>query len=59
MMDMMDVLIVKYLIISGMWTLGCIMRFMYIDVDPSAKNMSIALAPWIPIFLYFLFFWWG
>ena len=53
------VLFVKGVIIGVMWTLGCIMRFMYTDADASTKNLSIAFAPWILVALYFLLFWWG
>ena len=56
---MTDVLIIKGLFLSVVWTLGWLGRFTYTSAEVSLKNISIALAPWIVLTVYFLFFWWG
>jgi len=56
---MTDVLIIKGLFLSVMWTLCWLACFAHTSADVSLKNISIALAPWIVLTVYFLFFWWG
>jgi len=55
---MIDVLIIKALMLSMLWTLGWGSYFAEIDAYPNAKNLSIVFAPWIVIFIYIMFFWW-
>lgn len=56
---MISVLVIKYVIVGFIWTIGWVFHFArtYADVNP--KNLGIALAPWIIVALYFLLFWWG
>lgn len=56
---MTGVLIIKYLIVGIMWTVGWTFRFAYTNADVNPKNLGIVLAPWIIVLLYFLLFWWG
>lgn len=56
---MTEVIIVKFFIVSVIWT-GCwLARFTYLGAEPSRKNLLIVFAPWIILVLYFLIFWWG
>lgn len=56
---MIDVLVVKYVIVSFVWSIGLVSYFARINADINAKNVSIVFAPWILAMLYFLLFWWG
>lgn len=56
---MIEVIIVKFIIISLFWTCGWILRFAHTGAEQSSKNILITFAPWIIFVLYFLIFWWG
>jgi hypothetical protein len=56
---MMGVLMIKYLIVSTVWTVGWVFRLTYTDADVNPKNLGIVLAPWIIVLSYLLLFWWG
>lgn len=56
---MAEVLIVKYVIVGIMWSLGWIVWFAHSYADVSPRNLGIAMAPWILAALYLLLFWWG
>lgn len=56
---MTSVILIKYLLLSLMWTFGVLLYFVYKSIDPTTKRMLFCFAPWIPLFLYFMFFWWG
>jgi hypothetical protein len=58
-MELGSILMLKLLLASFVWTIGWTMRFTYTGAEPTRKNLTIALCPWILIFLYFFLFWWG
>lgn len=56
---MLNLLIIKAVLIGLVWTFSWAVYFVSTYADTSAKNIGIALAPWILMLSYFLFFWWG
>ena len=56
---MTAVIFLKIYVMSMMWSLFWLGRFIYTSADVNIKYMCIVFAPWIPQMLYFFFFWWG
>ena len=55
---MSDVLLIKIIVAAAAWTFGWIGYFSTTGSDPHIKNIAIVFAPWIIMFVYFMFFWW-
>ena len=56
---MMNLLFLKAIILSLVWTLGCITYYIFYSVDTTPKTIAISFAPWLAMLAYFIFFWWG
>lgn len=48
----------KIVIVSVLWTFGWVLHFASTDAAVNAMNLSIAFAPGIALFLWFLLFVW-
>jgi hypothetical protein len=55
---MTNIIVLKIILMSCVWTVGWTFRFAYIAAPVSRKNVSIALAPWIIMFITFMLFIW-
>jgi hypothetical protein len=55
---MIGVIVIKILLLSLMWTLGWCFYFAQHNAETDLKNISIAGAPWIVMFIYIMLFWW-
>lgn len=55
---MNEIIFIKIIMVSAVWTIFWIVRFIKLGVDPSSKTITFALCPWYLLILYVLFFWW-
>ena len=56
---MSEIIFLKSILVSFIWTIGWIIRFTIKYAEPTFKNISILAFPWVCIFVYIIFFWWG
>jgi hypothetical protein len=55
-MTTLDILVTKYLILSGFWIIYWASKFTINCAPANIKNLSIVLAPFAPLFVYFMYF---
>ena len=56
---MTGVLTIKFLLLSIVWTLGWLVRFIHTNQDTTPKAMGVLFAPWLLMVTYITLFWWG
>lgn len=55
---MTEVIAIKIVLLSLLWSAGWSFHFAKKAADTNAKNMSIVGAPFIVMFIYIMLFWW-
>lgn len=51
-----DILIIKYIILSGFWVIFWTSKFAINYAPVNIKNLSIAFVPFAPLLVYFVYF---
>lgn len=56
---MAEILVLKFIVASIIWTIAWLGWFVHTVAPANKKNLTIALAPWYIMLIYFFIFWWG
>ena len=55
-MTTLDILVTKYLILSGFWIIYWASKFAINYAPVNIKNLSIVFVPFAPLLVYFVYF---